>query len=350
MSAKTVYILHKTGADSHYVALHHLLKQHNHTLEYREFSVFSKIFKSLVKFNFKLFKKQLINMAFLTGLLFSKNKKIVLGIAPFDSKLIGLLKILKHHKVYYHTSWTYWDKTFHPKTKNNSPKVLNTWRNFLEDKAKHIFSVTQKSKQQLLENYAINEEKINVVYHALNPEFSERLAISKKENSFIYYGRLVPQKGIEEILIFFDKHKEATLTLIGDGEQRNLAEKYAASHPNITHTAHISDKKKLITILAGHQYLLLNSKKTSKWEELFGLVIIESMSQGVVPVSSSHSGPKEIISENTGYLFEEGEMEATLKNILDKSNSDEEKAAQCIKTSRRFLPEHIAERWQAILN
>ncbi|MEX2349697.1 MAG: glycosyltransferase, partial [Flavobacteriaceae bacterium] len=91
------------------------------------------------------------------------------------------------------------------------------------------------------------------------------------------------------------------------------------------------------------------SKRTSKWEELFGLVIIESMSQGVIPVSSSHSGPKEIITEGTGYLFEEGQMERTLINILEKKDSPNLKAAECIKISKHFLPKHIAERWKAIL-
>lgn len=349
MSAKTVYILHKTGANSHYVALNHLLIKQGYVFKYREFSVIGKIFKSLIKLNFILFKKQMINAAFIIGLLISKNKKIVLGIAPFDSKLLPLLKILKNHKIYYHTSWTCWDQTFHPKTKNNSPKVLEMWKNFLENKTTHIFCVTQKSKKQLLENYGIDDKKISVVYHALNLQFSEKTNVKKTENSFIYYGRLVPQKGIAEILNFFAKHREATLTIIGDGDQRKLVEKFATSYPNINYSAYISDKKAMINILAKHQYLILNSKKTNKWEELFGLVIIESMSQGVIPISSNHSGPKEIITEETGYLFEEGFLEPTLIGILEKNNSTTLKVDQCIKTSKSFLPENIAEHWKAIL-
>jgi len=349
MSVKIVYILHKTGANSHYVALDHLLKKNGYILKFREFSVFSKIFKSVFKLNFKLFKKQLTNAAFLTGLLFSKNKKIVLGIAPFDSKLLTLLRILKNHKIYYHTSWTCWDQTFHPKTKNNSQKVLDIWKDFLENKTRHLFCVTEKSKKQLLENYLLNDKKISVVYHALNPQFSEKINVEKTENSFIYYGRLLPQKGIAEVLHFFAEHREATLTLIGDGDEKNLAEKFATSYPNINYKTHISEKKTLINILTKHQYLILNSKKTSKWEELFGLVIIESMSQGVIPVSPSHSGPKEIITEETGYLFEEGLMEPTLLNILNRKSAIPQMAAQGVQTSKLFLPENIAERWKAIL-
>ena len=73
--SNTIYILHKNGANSHYTALNHLLLNNDTTLEYREFSVFSNLFKSIFSLNGKLFKKQLINFGFIINLLCSKNKK-----------------------------------------------------------------------------------------------------------------------------------------------------------------------------------------------------------------------------------------------------------------------------------
>jgi hypothetical protein len=93
MGKKTVYILHKNGADSHYIALKYLLDQHDIQIKFREFSVLANFFKSITKLNFQLFKKQCINAVFLLKLVLTKNQKVVLGIAPFDKKLVNLSRL-----------------------------------------------------------------------------------------------------------------------------------------------------------------------------------------------------------------------------------------------------------------
>lgn len=351
MSKERVYILHKNGANSHYTGLKHLLSQEGVELSYVEFSIFSKLFKSLRKLRFQLFVKQLKNIFFFLSLLISRDKKIILGIAPFDSKLIKLLPFLKKHRVYYHSSWTYWDKTFHPKKKKNSPKVFNKWAYFLEEKVAHHFVVTQQTKDQLIANYKIDSSKISVVAHSLKPAFmNANLDLLRSKNSFIYIGRLVPQKGIEEVLDFFAKHKECTLTLIGNGKLKKSVETAAANSSNITYKSYISNANDLTKEIQSNQFMVLNSKTTEKWEELFGLAIIESMSQGTIPVSSSHSGPKEIITEETGYLFDEGNLEKCLLDIISSEGFSKKMSDQCIVESQKYSPENIALRWKQILD
>lgn len=350
MNQKTVYILHKNGANNHYTALKFLLQKQNIDLQYREFSVISKSFKSITKFDGKLFYKQMINAAFLIGLLFSKNKKIVLGIAPFDSKLGSLLKYLKNHQVYYHTSWTYWDKSFHPKTKKNTPKVFNIWKDFIENKALHIFAVTQQTKNQLLQNYKVDESKINIVYHSMDEAFTKKVEPNRIRNSFIYLGRLVPQKGIEEIIDFFTKNTNYQITIIGNGKLKELVEKCASKYKNISYKNHTNNKEALTKELSQHEYVLLNSKKNKKWEELFGLIIIESMAQGLIPIAPNHSGPKEIISDDIGYIFKEGDLHEALDQITAITTFDNTKSDNARKKSEFYLPQNIANNWRPILN
>lgn len=350
MKHQTIYVLHKQGADSHYAALDFLLKQHSGELKFREFSVFTKIFKALRSFDLKALKKQRVNFAFLLNLLLSKNKKIVLGIAPFDHKLLFLLKFLRNHTVYYHTSWAHWDKSFHPKTKKNSKKVFEAWRYFLEEKCAHIFSVNQKGKEQLLKNYELSHQKISVVYHSLAPEFSVVPRETRKKNSFLYVGRLVPQKGLDEVLAYFSGTKQASLTIIGKGEQSSMVLDYAKKNNNLVYIDYLGNKIELKKQFARHQYLLLNSKRKKNWEELFGMVIIEAMSQGTIPVASGHSGPSEIISESTGFLFEEGKVSEMLDILLQKEFDTDSLSHNSIKKSRQYQPDKIAENWKAILN
>ncbi len=349
MKHPTIYVLHKQGANSHYTALDFLLNRHSGTLKFREFSVFTRSFKALRSFDIKALKKQAVNFSFLVHLLFSKNKKVVLGIAPFDHKLLFLLKILKNHTVYYHTSWTHWDKSFHPKTKKNSKKVFEAWRYFLEEKCSHIFSVTQRGKDQILANYLIAPEKINVVYHSLAPEFESIPSEIRKKNSFIYVGRLVPQKGLDEVLTYFAQHKEATLTVIGKGEQSSVVCNHAQRNTNIIYKEYLENKEELKKEFARHQYLLLNSKRKKNWEELFGMVIIEAMSQGTIPVATMHSGPSEIITSDTGFLFKEGEVSKTLDMLLQQEVDSNFLSQNCISKSREYQPEILAKNWKAVL-
>jgi len=252
--------------------------------------------------------------------------------------------------VYYHSSWTCWDKTFYPSRKKNSPKIFEAWKFFLEKKVKHHFVVTEQTKNQLIANYKIEASKISVVNHSLKQEFlKSNIQIDRINNSFIYLGRLLPQKGIEELLSFFQKHSDYRLTIIGKGKLKNSISRIASEHSNIILKEHISNIDNLIKEVKSHQFTILNSKKTAKWEELFGLVIIEAMSLGTIPIASNHSGPKEIISENTGYLFEEGNFDVCLSNIVNNGGFDQVKSDNCIMESKKYSPENIALTWKPIL-
>src|SRR5690606_35357626 len=274
---------------------------------------------------------------------------IIVGIAPYDSKLKLLLWMLKGHKIFYHTSWACWDKSFHPKSKNNSQNIFRIWKNFLEKETVHIFTVSQKGKEGLLKNYEINPQKISVVHHSLHQKYTIYLPQKRIPNSFIYLGRLTPDKGIRELLVFAAENAELTLTLIGAGEEEDFVKNYAKQHPNIHFEGFILNKDKLIMNLRRHQFLVLNSKTTKKWEELFGLIIIEAMSQGTLPIAAAHSGPKEIINPQFGYLFEEGKISSILARIMEKNPFSEEKSQRAIKYSKEYRAEKISTYWKAIL-
>lgn len=348
MTDKVIYILHKNGARGHYIALEYLLKNENAVLKHREFSVFSKLFKSITKGNFKQFKKQITNILFLVSLLFTKNKKIVLGIAPFDNKIAFLLYFLGNHKIYYHSSWTCWDKSFHPKRKKNSDRIFKIWRSFLEQKVLHFFVVTNKTKTQLLNNYKLSDDKISIVNHANSDDFYLNYNYSRKPNSFIYVGRLLPQKGILEMLDFFKTNNKATLTIVGDGKEKETVLKYAKTYNNIIFLEPIYDKIKLINVYKKHQFLILNSKKTKNWEELFGMIIIEAMSLGLIPIASNHSGPKEIISKNEGYIFNEGDLHNQLHTVI-KLGFNKTMSVNNMKQAKQYSLQNISKKWEPIL-
>lgn len=346
--SKYIYILHKNGADSHYRALDYLLIKNNQKLVYREFSVFSKIVKSLLKLDVKALQKQCVNLFFLIELIFTSNKKVVLGIAPFDKKLGVLLKVLNKHTLYYHTSWANWDGSFVPKSKKVSEALKGKWKVFIEGKCSHIYTVTETSKEQLCEFYEVDSSKISVVNHSFDHTKFIYKANSSLSHSFIYAGRLRTEKGIEELLQWFSVNPTSNLTIIGKGYLEAQVEEYAQKHQNISFLGYIKDKKKLISIFNEHNFMILNSFRTKKWEELFGMVLIEGMACGLIPVASNHVGPRSIIEESFGYLYKEGEVASILDIIISKK-VDLKKKQEAQRVSQNYSIENISKTWKTIL-
>jgi len=353
MGKNVIYVLHKSGADNHYIGLKTFLEQENGKVVFREFSILSTLFKSLVKLKFRLFAKQIINLFFMFGLLFSKNKKVVLGIAPYDYKLRNVLSFLKNHKIYYHTSWTCWDGSFYPKKKRVTPDLKEFWKDFIENKTQHIFAVSRKVKDELLENYNLHDAEISVVYHSLNEQFFNANTSRQSTNEklkFVYAGRFRSEKGLDELLEFFASNPDKELTLAGSGELKSKVTEFSKTCSNIHYAGQINEPAKLAKLFGESHYLLLNSKKSAKWEELFGMVLIEAMACGCVPVATDHTGPKEIIkSGRNGFLVEESKI-TDLLNHLSVENYSLEIQKNAIETGKEFTKSNIAKRWKAILS
>lgn len=348
---KTVYVFHKSGANSHYRALAYLLKNEGYVIKYREFSILNRIFKSIFKFDGKLFKKQLVNISFIIQLLFTKNKRVVIGIAPYDYKLVFIRFWLKNHKVYYHTSWTIWDGSVYPKKKFVTKRVMRVWKNFIENDIQHIFAVSNRTKSQLIENYTLSESKINVVFHSFDEHIFKYNSTSKtKKLSFLYVGRLVSEKGVLDLLEFFSENPQLTFKILGGGDLKEKVLEFSREYKNILYMGYTFDKKELVSIYNSCDYILLNSYKTKYWEELFGMVIIEGMACGMIPIATNHVGPSEVITDKKdGYLIEEGKIKEFLETI--KANSiDETIKMNAIQTAKKYSISSISSRWKEVIS
>ena len=352
---KKIYVLHEYGAKSHYRALKYLCEKNNIQLKYREFRIFRDLAKSIFRMDKKLFFKQFKNIFFLINLIFSKNKKVVLGIAPYDFRLKFLKFVLRNHKIFYHTSWIKWDKSFYPKKLFVNEKLISFWEDFLKNDVLHIFAVSNYAKNELIKNLKIDNSKITVVYHSFDDEifkFDRKKRDKTEKFRFLYVGRLTEQKGISEILDYFSFHKENPLTLVGNGVLTEKVKRYAEDFDNINYLGFVSDQRKLAEIYNCHDFLLLNTKKIGQWEELFGIVIVEAMACGVVPIATNHAGPREIITnEKDGFLTDENEFIKKVDEITKKIVYDEYKDIQnnAVEKAKKFTVREISKKWGKIL-
>lgn len=346
MNNKTIYVLHEYGACSHYNALIFLAQQHGYQIKFYEFSLLT-LLKWVLNGNYS-FRKWLSNVLILCKIPFMSPVKIVLGIAPYNKYLVLIMWLLKRHQVYYHTSYTHWDNTMmaHP---TKSQYLIGKWKYFTNRYVKHIFAVSEQTKKELIANEFSTSTQISVVYH------SYKLAItpntkSNKNNNFIFVGRLTEQKGIKELLAIFAVRKNATLILVGEGDEVNMVKKFASSYDNIIYKGYINKLENIIPIYHSASFLLMNSHRTQEWEELFGISIIEGMSCGCVPITTDHLGPKEIITPNyNGFIYKEGEIEKGIDKAISLSNIEyQEIRRNAIEVGQRFTSEKISKLWSKI--
>jgi Glycosyltransferase len=345
LNNKTVYVLHQTGAPSHYNALVELGRQNGFEVEFRVFS--PRAILGLLR-RLRL-KEALSSLFFLLSLPRRQKTKIVLGIAPFDSYLPLLRKLLKKHDVYYHTSYTRWDGTY-PAYPTDSAKLLDSWKDFVSNQAKHVFAVSGRTKNELISNDYSLPEHISIVNHSFTAQIES--VPHKKDNTFIFAGRLIPCKGIKELLDIFENRPDATLTISGSGELEPLVKTYSERCPNIRFEGFVKGLDKLVPIYQRHSFLIMNSVRLENWEELFGIAIIEGMACGCVPLTTDHPGPKEIITDGeNGFTTEEGKISSLIDAAIAMDNSTyQSMRRKAIETSQKYSAHNMAERWSKILD
>jgi glycosyltransferase involved in cell wall biosynthesis len=357
-----IYVLHEYGNPTHYDGLKYYCENQCIGLEFFEFSFGKQFLKGIRELDTNKVKKSITNFIFLFQLVFGKGKNIVLGIAPFDYRMIFFNWLSRKHHFFYHTSWPYWDWKIFPKRKLHhilKDKIEASWRIFLEERCKGIFCVTEHGKEQIQANFKIGCP-IETVYHSVDQNifyFDPQHSFNKPLR-FLFVGRLLEKKGIDEILKTLNKlpQGEAYLGIVGEGplKARILAE--AKQHTNIKYYGKV-DRNKLGYLYRSYDVLLCPSKKgySNSWEELFGMTIIEAMACGVIPIATNHIGPSEIIYDGVnGFLLEDqfmfNQLEEKIKELihLDKSRIEELKQ-NAVQKGTSFQLENISRRWSIIL-
>src|SRR5690606_36572996 len=222
-------------------------------------------------------------------------KKIIVGVDSDEYKISLLRIIFKNYTMYYHNSWTGWDGSLYPKKKFVTSKVMKVWKDFIEKDVRYISAVSKKPKSQLINSYNVTDDKVGVVYHSYDDPVFKFNDIKNNGLNIIYVGRLVAEKGIMDLLEYCSNEQELFFRVLGEGNMRKVVEEYAEKYSNITYLGYISDKDTLAATFNTSDYILLNSYRTKYWEELFGMVLIEAMACGVVPVATNHTGPMEVI-------------------------------------------------------
>lgn len=177
-----------------------------------------------------------------------------------------------------------------------------------------------------------------------------------KSKDFVFLGRLVSDKGCSLAISAFNEflrrsgNNNATFSIIGDGDEReNL--KAQVKELGISQNVTFLGSQKgtaLVDILNEHRFLLV----PSIWKEPFGIVALEGMACGCIPIVSDGGGLPEAIGK-AGVVFKRGDLNDLVDKMVSIYNNDllvEELMSLSNSHLQQYRPEAIARRYTEILN
>lgn len=130
-----------------------------------------------------------------------------------------------------------------------------------------------------------------VIENAYDDTIFHATGITERKG-MVFVGRLVSDKGadlaVEALARLRSQAMDLTLTIVGDGPERKALEQLAAEKKVADAVEFVGRRtpEALATILNRHKYLLI----PSRWEEPFGIVALEGIACGCVPLGTDQGG------------------------------------------------------------
>lgn len=165
---------------------------------------------------------------------------------------------------------------------------------------------------------AARQHKLSVIPWGMDaPEFP---AVAKAEQfTVLFVGQLRPYKGVSTLLEAVRSVPEARVIIAGEGPQRAKLERQAREiAPNVSFLGRVSDEELWELYARAHVVVLPSVSRL----EAFGIVLVEGMAAGCVPVASALPGVTDVVGD-AGYTFRPGDAEALGRILADLSSNDD---------------------------
>lgn len=212
-----------------------------------------------------------------------------------------------------------------------------------------VITVSNYMKEQLVEKFGGDPEKIFVIYNGINPE---RFRIQKQRNNnekiVLSVGRLTEQKGCEYLLLaarkVLEKRKDVKFVIVGKGYLRKSLEKFSellGIKEKVEFVGFVPDEE-LPKFYANSDVFVFPTVR-----EPFGIVALEALSAGKPSIISRTAGVAEILKNNENCVLVDVKNSNEIANAIIRILEDEKFAGKlslnAIKFSREMTWDRIAD-------
>jgi glycosyltransferase involved in cell wall biosynthesis len=151
---------------------------------------------------------------------------------------------------------------------------------------------------------------------------------SKKENTFLYVGRISEEKGVQQLVECWLRFKpDARLVIAGDGPLKAGLEEKSRRAENIEWLGQIS-RDQILQLLSVAKALLF----PTKCYEGQPLILLEAMSMGCPVITSKIGNPENMIDDGeTGFHFKPGDID----DMYDKCRIISKNPSQSLEMGKR---------------
>jgi glycosyltransferase involved in cell wall biosynthesis len=224
------------------------------------------------------------------------------------------------------------------------------------------FVVPGKSSAAYVRNYGVKEEMIFTAPNAVDTQFFAQRAAAIRKNAnahrqalglparfFLFVGRLVPEKGVFDLLHAYgalmpEVRNEIGLVFVGDGVSLPaLLQRAAAISRGSVHFAGFAQRENLATYYALADALVFPTH-TDPW----GLVVNEAMACGLPVISSDAAGCVADLVENgwNGRVVSTGDLGELTSAMNDLARHHELRSLMG-QRSRERIRQYSPEAWAA---
>jgi glycosyltransferase involved in cell wall biosynthesis len=272
---------------------------------------------------------------------------IVFGMEPFDAKVIFplVLKLLGKNIVEW-TSWPYWQGDFQPRSGVPGSRFL--WKLFLKNLK--VIGATPA----VVESVKKFEPTARAarIPHAVDLEkFFPQGEKKNKRPKIVTITQLYPEKGISQIIELARRIPEADFEIISRGG--TVEGEVREAEKELTNFKWVDDQNREKKIREADIFVLA-SYRIARWEELFGMAIIEAMASGLPVVVTDQIGPRDIVEDGkTGFIVPQKDvaaMERGTRELLANGEMRSKMGREGRKTAdKRYNIENLSKDWLKVL-
>jgi len=230
-------------------------------------------------------------------------------------------------------------------------------------KAKHILTVSEYSKHDIIKTYGVSQDKITAIWNGASDVFKpisaeEKVAVRKKysggKNYFLFVGALSPRKNVKRLVeafaLFKKNNSQNDTQLVIVGEEL---------WSNANNGIHIDDKVKEQIHFTGHIPLqaLANVMGAATlftyvpYFEGFGIPLVEAMKCGTPILSGNLTSLPEVGGE-AGIYCDPFNVEDIAKKMIDISDNPKllaEQSQKGLERSKEFSWDVSAKKvWEVL--